>query len=43
MWQGLPESQEIDAPDVFTDQPHILAVTLSGECSVCSAHHSILF
>lgn len=28
--QGLPESQEIDAPDVFTDQPHILAVTLSG-------------
>ena len=24
------EEQEIDAPDVFTDQPHILAVTLAG-------------
>jgi len=27
---GLPASQEVDAPDVFTDQPHILAVTMSG-------------
>mmetsp|Transcript_66846 Transcript_66846/g.139308 ORF Transcript_66846/g.139308 Transcript_66846/m.139308 type:complete len:396 (+) Transcript_66846:152-1339(+) len=28
--QGHPPHQEIDAPDVFTDQPHILAVTMSG-------------
>ena len=28
--QGHPPQQEVDVPDVFTDQPHILAVTLSG-------------
>jgi len=28
--QGHPAQQEVDAPDVFTDQPHILAVTMSG-------------
>ncbi|EKX32769.1 hypothetical protein GUITHDRAFT_156235 [Guillardia theta CCMP2712] len=31
--QGLPASQEVDAPDVFTDQPHILAVTMSGSAA----------
>jgi hypothetical protein len=28
--KGHPPHQEIDAPDVFTDQPHILAVTMAG-------------
>ena len=28
--QGHPPQQEVDTPDVFTDQPHILAVTMSG-------------
>ena len=38
--KGHPAQQEVDAPDVFTDQPHILAVfflcaLFFSVCAVC--------